>query len=118
MEKYMSALEPVSPEDLERLNQLQIAKRGIADRLLALEEEKVRILAASKRVSDEWDGVFARLAQERGLDPSSHLDINPKNGALQVIGQQPPAPVPAPQPAAEEAPAEDASQAEAPAEES
>ena len=80
----MSTLtEPVGPEDLARLNGLNGARRNIADKLLQLEMEKIRILAASKRVDDEWSGLFQRLAQERGLDPTTILDINPQTGELQ-----------------------------------
>lgn len=109
----MNHLEPVAPEDLARLDQLQVAKRGIADRLLELKEEEVRLIAAAKRVSDEWNGLFARIAQERGLDPKAEISINPKTGLVessQSVKKEAPAEKPAAEaePVQEEKPAAEA----------
>lgn len=80
----MSLIEPVSKEDLARFQQLDLSKKALAERLLSLEEEKIRIMAATKRISDEWTGLFSRIASERGLDPNSAFDINPKTGAIDL----------------------------------
>ena len=96
-----NTVEPVGPEDLGRLNNLQVARRSLADKLLQLETEKIRLMAASKRVDDEWNGLFQRVASERGIDPSSLFDVNPNTGEIQVA--QPPA-APKQEPAVEKEP--------------
>lgn len=101
-------LEPVSAEDLARLEQLKIARGGMANRLLDLEEEKIKILAATKRVSDEWNGLLARIAQERGIDPNSHFEVNPRTGQVMTGAPE----VPENSGEAEKSPAEAAPEAE------
>lgn len=82
-------IEPVSSEDLARLGQLQMARRGIADRVLELREEDIHLMAAAKRVTGEWQSLLARIAEERGLDSNTPFDIHPKTGEIQVGASAP-----------------------------
>jgi len=81
----MSApLEPVGPEDLAALRELEAVRINLAVRLLGLEQEKVRVLAADRRVQGEQDGLIRRIASERGLG-NALVEINPKTGAVEVM---------------------------------
>lgn len=91
--------EPVGSEDLARIQQLQLAKRGIADKVLELEHHKINLLASDKRVQSEWDTIFSRIAEERGIPPEAVFDVNPRTGEVHVSQTSSPTPPPDTEPA-------------------
>lgn len=79
----MSApLEPVNAEDLALLRELDNARVNLSLRFTDLNIEHVQVLAAIKRVKDQQDAVFRRIASERGLPDQSLVEINPKTGEV------------------------------------
>lgn len=89
-----ASLDPVSPDDLSRLAELDKTKTALALRLLDLENDKIRIMAASRRIEDEWGGLFRRFVEERGLDPQTRIEVNYKTGAVSVQTVEGPSPPP------------------------
>lgn len=75
-------LQPVNAEDLARLHELQVARANISERLLTVELEKVRLLAAGRRISEEQETLFRRIANERGLPERVAMDVNPRTGEI------------------------------------
>jgi serine/threonine protein kinase HipA of HipAB toxin-antitoxin module len=75
-------LEPVGVEDLARLRELDGARVNLSMRLGDLELEKITILAALKRIKEEQDNVFNRIASERGVADANLLEINPRTGEV------------------------------------
>lgn len=104
---------PVSPEDLARLHELGAAEQSLQQQLYDLELAKIPIIAAGKRVREEQDSVYKRIATDRGLPARTLLNVNMKTGEIRVLGGQPEgaavAPPEAPRPAEEavKAPAEE-----------
>lgn len=75
---------PVPKEELDELQSLQESRLDLADRLLKLEMERIRILAAAKRVNDQHQLKFEALLAERGLDPSTPVEINASTGKITI----------------------------------
>lgn len=84
--------DPVEAEKLEQFRGLQEAQQALAESLLALEMEKVRILAAAKRVNEQRDRLFESINIDRGLPPNARVDIDARTGKITLI-EEPATPV-------------------------
>lgn len=94
----LAASDPVAAEQLHRLRLLQESRLDIADRFLQLEQEKVKLLAAARRVDEEKQRVFEGILIERGLAPDATVEIDAASGSLKVVsGSSEPVVRPAPQ---------------------
>jgi hypothetical protein len=77
--------DPVDTETLEQFRRLQEARSRFADSLLSLEQEKIQILAAVKKVDDQSARLFEHCLIERGLPPTAKVSIDPRTGAIDVV---------------------------------
>lgn len=96
-QQRLTTEDPVSMEQLNKLRLLQESRMDIADRFLTLEQEKVRLLAAARRVDEEKQRVFEGILMERGLAPDATVEIDAGTGKLKVVSvtsapASPPAP--------------------------
>jgi len=73
---------PVSAATLQRLQQVQFARQQMADRLLDIEMDKVRVLASAQRIDNEKIRIFESILLERGLPPNTVVEINAETGAI------------------------------------
>ena len=64
------------------LQRLQQSRMSLGERLLDLEAEKVRLLAAVQRLDNEKTRVFEGILMERGLPPNSVVEIDAETGAI------------------------------------
>lgn len=99
-------IEPVSQEDLTRIQQLKQGMDAISTQIKRIEHEKIRFLASDKRLQEEWDKTFAKIAEERGIPPQATFDINPRTGEIHVTPMpevQTPTPAPDTEPTESEA---------------
>lgn len=101
--------DPIAPEALQQLANLHNARLDFCDRNTSLDQEKITILAAIKRLDDQKNKLFEALLVERGLTPGTEVTINGQTGKLQLLrrrsdGQVEVAPPAAgqPEPAAQE----------------
>lgn len=78
---------PIGPEDLARLHELGAAEQNLREQLYDLELAKIPIWAAGKRIREEQDAVYRRIAVDRGLAAGTVLDINMKSGEVRVAGE-------------------------------
>lgn len=102
--KRLTIEDPVSPEDLARFSELQRARAQVADRVLELEEEKVRTLRAAANINNERQRLFEKVLIERGLPPTAPVEIEAATGKINLV-----------EGAAPRTPAAEQAQAEAPA---
>jgi hypothetical protein len=95
--KKLSPDAPVDGEVLQRLQQVQHARLQVADRLLDLEMEKVRLLASAQRIDNEKTRIFEGILMERGLPPNSIVEVDAETGIITDPRKRmaPPAPPPA-----------------------
>jgi hypothetical protein len=54
----------------------------MADRLLDIEMDKVRVLASAQRIDNEKIRIFESVLLERGLPPNTVVEINAETGAI------------------------------------
>jgi len=76
---------PVSQEDLAKFAQLQGARLQIAERILELEQEKVRAMRAAANVDSERQKLFEKVLVERGLSPGFPVEIDSKTGQIKPV---------------------------------
>ena len=77
--------DPVSPEALKKFEELDGARYELGLRLLELEQERVRILAAAHQVDQQRQRLFEQVLVERGLQPGTPVSINEKTGEIKVL---------------------------------
>jgi hypothetical protein len=87
--------DPVDAQTLEQFRRLQEARQRCADSLLSLEQEKIQILAAAKKLDDQRTRLFEGCLVERGLAPDTAVEIDAKTGRILVSKAEPEAPQPA-----------------------
>ena len=83
---------PVSQEDLARMAQFQMARVRIADQMLELEEEKLRLLRAAASVRAEQAKLFEGILVDRGLSPNFPVEIDAKTGLIKPAEEEPTTP--------------------------
>jgi len=77
--------DPVQPEVLAKFSELDGARLELGFRLLELEQERVRILAAAHQVDQQRHRLFEQVLIERGLQPGTPLSINDKTGEITIL---------------------------------
>lgn len=80
--KTLTLDDPVEPETLAKFNEFQLAKQQLALQLLALEQDKLEILRAAKRVEDQDQRLFEAVLVARGESPKMLVDINGETGKI------------------------------------
>jgi len=95
--KKLTPSDPVDPETRKKLEELGAARFDIAERLLEMEQDKVKLLVAANRVDEERGRLFEKVLMDRGLSPTTPVEIEAQTGNIRVLRPQ------APQPAAPEA---------------
>ncbi len=88
-EKRLSFDTPVEPETLKRLEELQGARTQVADRLLDLEQERIRLLRAATQIDTEKQRTFESILVSRGLTPNFPVEIDAKTGVLKLLAEPP-----------------------------
>ena len=73
---------PVSKETLTALHRLQETRLSLGERLLDLEGDKVRLLAAVQRLDSEKTRIFEALLIERGLPPNAVVEVDAATGII------------------------------------
>lgn len=85
----LSVNDPVAPEARKTLEELAAARYEFGERLLELEQEKVRIMVAANRVDEERGRLFEKILMERGLPPNTPVEIEAQTGVLKVLRPTP-----------------------------
>jgi hypothetical protein len=79
----LSVTDPVSQDQLKRLQDLATSRARVADRLLSLEQEKVRLLVFAQETDKAQSLVFESVLAERGLPLDTKVEIQ-ENGEIRV----------------------------------
>lgn len=81
--------DPVPPETLKAFEQVEDAKTRVARELLTLEQRKVQLLAAAKKIDDQFDRLFESILVERGIAPNANVDIDVRTGQMKLNTPKP-----------------------------
>jgi hypothetical protein len=82
--KSLTRQDPVDPQTLQNLEALSNTKQELAIRLADLEVEKLNLLGTLRRVGMEFDQQIVKILTDRGIDPQTQVQINPKDGVITV----------------------------------
>lgn len=88
----LSPSDPVKADVLARFAELDSARYELGFRLLEIEQERVRILAAAHQVDQQRQRLFEQVNVERGLPPGAPVTINDKSGEITVLDRKAPTP--------------------------
>jgi len=81
-QKKLTREDPVEPEILGRLGELEQARNQIGAELLDIEQAKVRCLAAAHKVDEQRHRLFEKVLMDRGLPPNSVAEVDAQSGRL------------------------------------
>lgn len=95
-EERLTINDPVSVEEMARIDQLDMARQGIANENLLLDQKKIQLLGAAKRVDAEYQRVFDQILVDRGLEPGTPVSIGKDNRLKILRPKEPPVPTEAP----------------------
>lgn len=96
-EKQLTLEDPVPNETVQAFRQIQSAQVDLALELMRLEQRKVQLLAASKKLGDQHDRLFQSILVERGQHPQTPAELDAKTGRILLkIPPEAPAPEEAP----------------------
>ena len=84
----LTLADPVDAETRANLRRLQHARADVADKLLDVEQEKVRLLVTANRIGEEIARTFEKILLDRGLPLTTAVEIDPETGDLQVLQTQ------------------------------
>lgn len=82
--------DPVDTETRKRLEELGGARYEVADKLLEMEQEKIKLLVAANRLDEERSRTFEKILMDRGLAPTTPIEIEAQTGNLRVLHPQQP----------------------------
>lgn len=82
--KRLTLDDPVPPETIQKLRQVQEAQAAIAVEFINLEERKIQLLAGNKKLREQYGRVFEALLIERGLSPDTLVDLDGKTGKIRL----------------------------------
>lgn len=88
-EPKLTINDPVDAETLKHMEELQIRRAQVAERLLDLENERVRLLRMAQGVDMERSRVFETINLVRGLPTDFPLEIDAKTGSIRPLRELP-----------------------------
>jgi hypothetical protein len=102
-QKKLTLDDPIGKEALDKLADLETAEINASLQLMGMEQEKIKLLAAGRRIEDERHRLFEKLLMERGLPPGTAATIDSTTGKMTLVPHPgaPPPPVPPSPPAAQ-----------------
>lgn len=86
--------DPVAPETIVALRQIQEAQANIGLEMVALEERKIQLLAGNKKLREQHERLFQSILVERGQHPTTPAELDAKTGKISL--KVPPEPPPPP----------------------
>ena len=76
---------PIDTETLKRFEELQTLRIQLADKLLDLEQEKIRTIRAATSVDMEKQKLFESVLVSRGLPPNHPVEVDAKTGLIKLL---------------------------------
>lgn len=83
--KKLTINDPISPDTLKKLGALTNARMQLAEQLLDMEQEKIKIMVTSRQLDDEKQKVFDKELSDRGLPPSAPVEVDAKTGLISMV---------------------------------
>ena len=97
--KKLNQNDPVDADSRKRLEDLAAARYELGEKLLDLEQERVKILVTTNRIEEERGRLFEKILMERGLHPTTPVEIDAQSGVIRLLRPQATPPEPQASPA-------------------
>jgi len=81
----LTIADPVDAETLRKFQQLQSSRLQVADSLLSLEQDKIRLMRAASNIEAERQRLFEGVLISRGLPTNYPVEIDAKTGAVKPV---------------------------------
>ncbi len=81
----LTLADPVDAETLRKFQQLQLSRTQVADNLLNLEQDKIRLMRAASNIETERQRLFENILLVRGLPPNFPVEIDAKTGVMKPV---------------------------------
>lgn len=82
--KRLTINDPVDQDDLRQIGELTNRRFEIADLLLDLEQEKVKLLIQARQIDDRKTHIFEKIVTERGLPAGFRIEVDAQTGLIIV----------------------------------
>jgi hypothetical protein len=81
----LTIADPVDVETLTKFQQLQGSRLQVAESLLNLEQDKIRLIRAASNIEAERQRLFEGVLLARGLSPNFPVEIDAKTGVMKPV---------------------------------
>jgi hypothetical protein len=81
----LSITDPVDAETLRKFQQLQASRLQVAENLLNIEQDKIRLIRAASNIETERQRLFEGVLLTRGLPPNYPVEIDAKTGVMKPV---------------------------------
>jgi hypothetical protein len=81
----LSITDPVDSETLRKFQQLQASRLQVAENLLNIEQDKIRLIRAASNIETERQRLFEGVLLARGLPPNYPVEIDAKTGVMKPV---------------------------------
>ncbi len=87
-DRRLTVNDPIDQEVLAKFSELETTRMRLGAQLLDVEDEKIKIMVASRKVDEEKQRLFERVLMERGLAPTTPVEIEAATGLIKVLRAQ------------------------------
>jgi len=81
----LTANDPLDAQTLKRFEEMQGARMQLAERILDLEQEKIKTLRAAQNVDLERQRLFETVLVSRGIPPAHPVRIDAQTGVITLV---------------------------------
>lgn len=93
-ERKLTINDPVSKEEIQAFGHIEDAKIRVSMELLSLEQRRIQLLSAAKKIDEQHGRLFEQILVNRGLSPDTRVELDPRTGALKLLDTSAPTPIP------------------------
>lgn len=83
--KRLTVEDPIDQTTLTQFAELEGHKNQLGGRLIDIKAEEVKIMVAARRIDEEKQRLFEKVLVDRGLHPSTAVEIEASTGLIRVL---------------------------------
>ncbi len=83
--KRLTTEDPIDPEILAKFGELEQHRMHLGSQVLDLRSEEVKLMVAARRIDEEKQRLFEKVLVDRGLNPSTPVEIDASTGRIRVL---------------------------------
>lgn len=83
--KRLTIDDPIDADTLAKFAELEANRMRLGGQVLDLKSEEVRLMVAARRIDEERQRLFEKILVDRGLHPSTPVEIDAATGQIKQI---------------------------------